>query len=70
MSFHAELVDIYNSLRDLHTRYTLPQPFNAAAAFLPFLLKEFTEDGRRRYLVGRRRPDDVPAGAYRASTRT
>jgi len=58
VSFHAELVDIYNSLRDLHTRYTLPRPFNAAAAFLPFLLKEFTEDGRRRYLVGKRRPDD------------
>ena len=58
VSFHAELVDIYNSLRDLHTRYTLPRPFNTAAAFLRFLLKEFTEDGRRRYLVGRRRPDD------------
>jgi hypothetical protein len=59
VSFHAELVDIYNSLRDLHTRYTLPRPFNAAAAFLPFLLKEFTEDNRRRYLVGRRRPEDA-----------
>jgi hypothetical protein len=52
--FHAELVDIFNSLRDLHTRYLLPRPFNEAAAYLPFLLKEFTEDGRRRYLVGRR----------------
>ncbi len=51
---HAELVDIFNSLRDLHTRYTLPQPFNGVAAFLPFLLKEFTEDGHRRYLVSRR----------------
>jgi hypothetical protein len=67
VSFHAELVDIYNSLRDLHTRYTLPQPFNAAAAFLPFLLKEFTEDGRRRYLVGKRRPDDseIPHKTFR-----
>jgi hypothetical protein len=52
--FHAELVDIFNSLRDLHTRYTLPQPFNSAVAVLPFLLKEFTEGGRRRYLVGKR----------------
>ena len=51
--FHAELVDIFNSLRDLHTRYTLPRPFNAAAVHLPFLLREFTEDGRSRYLVGR-----------------
>ena len=59
-SFHAELVDIFNSLRDLHTRYTLPRPFNDAGAYLPFLLKEFTEDGRRRYLVGRLRADVVP----------
>ena len=59
---HAELVDIYNSLRDLHTRYTLPQPFNGVAAFLPFLLREFTEDGRPRYLVSRRRPDQPETG--------
>ncbi len=52
--FHGELVDIFNSLRDLHTRYILPQPFGLAVAVLPFLLKEFTEDGRPRYLVGRR----------------
>ncbi|KAB2341016.1 S41 family peptidase [Actinomadura rudentiformis] len=52
--FHAELVDIFNSLRDLHTRYVLPRPFSDAVARLPFLLREFTEDGRRRYLVGRR----------------
>ena len=52
--FHAELVDIFNSLRDLHTRYALPRPFNNAIAQLPFLLKEFTEGGRRRYLVGQR----------------
>lgn len=52
--FHAEVVDIFNSLRDLHTRYALPRPFTSAAAHLPFLLKEFTEQGRLRYLVGRR----------------
>lgn len=52
--FHAELVDIFNSLRDLHTRYVLPRPFSTAAAVLPFLLKEFTENGTRRYLVAKR----------------
>jgi hypothetical protein len=62
VNFHAEMVDIYNSLHDLHTRYTLPQPFNTAAAFLPFLLKEFIEDDRRRYLVGRRRADQPEIG--------
>jgi hypothetical protein len=62
VSFHAEMVDIYNSLHDLHTRYTLPRPFNAAVAFLPFLVKEFTEDGRRRYLVGRRSAGQAEIG--------
>src|SRR5262249_20698960 len=62
VNFHAEMVDIYNSLHDLHTRYTLPRPFNAAAAFLPFLLKEFIDDDRRRYLVGRRRADQPEIG--------
>jgi len=56
-SFHAELVDVFNSLRDLHTRYVLPLPFAGAAASLPFLLKEFTEAGKRRYLVSRRAPN-------------
>jgi hypothetical protein len=66
-SFHAELVDIYNSLHDLHTRYTLPRPFSAAVAFLPFLMKEFIEDGRRRYLVGPRRADqaELPHPTFR-----
>jgi hypothetical protein len=60
--FHSELVDVFNSLRDLHTRYVLPEPFGAAVAVLPFLLKEFTEDGRRRYLVGRRTADQAELG--------
>ena len=56
------MVDIYNSLHDLHTRYTLPRPFNAAVAFLPFLVKEFIEDGQRRYLVGRRSAGQAEIG--------
>ncbi|WP_164842683.1 S41 family peptidase [Actinoplanes solisilvae] len=56
---HRELLDVFNSLRDLHTRYTLPRPFNGVGVSLPFLLKEFTEDGRRRYLVSRRQ-DNQP----------
>ncbi|MCO8271039.1 S41 family peptidase [Actinoplanes sp. TRM 88003] len=59
---HRELLDVFNSLRDLHTRYTLPQPFNGVAVFLPFLLKEFTEDGRRRYLVSRRQAGQPDLG--------
>ncbi|GAA2632693.1 S41 family peptidase [Actinomadura fulvescens] len=65
--FHAELVDIFNSLRDLHTRYVLPRPFSDAVARLPFLLKEFTADGRRRYVVGRRivNEPEIPHETFR-----
>ncbi|MBO3752775.1 hypothetical protein J5X84_42570 [Streptosporangiaceae bacterium NEAU-GS5] len=54
--FHAELLDIFTSLRDLHTRYTLPHPFSDAVAFLPFRIKEFTGGDRLRYLVAPLRP--------------
>jgi hypothetical protein len=36
--------------------------FNAVVAFLPFLVKEFIEDGQRRYLVGRRSADQAEIG--------
>jgi len=52
--FHAEMLDIFGSLRDLHTRYTLPEPFAGAAAFLPFRIKEFTEDGARHFIIAPR----------------
>jgi Peptidase family S41 len=49
--FHAEMLDIFGSLRDLHTRYVLPQPFAGATAFLPFRIKEYVEDGARHVIV-------------------
>ena len=49
--FHAEMLDIFDSLRDLHTRYVLPEPFASAVAFLPFRIKEFSEEGTRRFVV-------------------
>lgn len=55
--FHADLLAVFQSVRDLHTRYLLPPPFRRAGAFVPFLLKEFTENGRRRYLVARHTTD-------------
>ena len=64
--FHAELVEVFNSLHDLHTRYILPRPFDKVVAYVPFLLKEFTQDGRLRYLVGRREatPGEIPHPAF------
>ena len=50
-AFHAEMSQIFHSMRDLHTNYLLPRPFNGMVAFLPFQIEEYYEDGRRRYVV-------------------
>ncbi|CAN5876441.1 hypothetical protein BH23ACT10_BH23ACT10_19040 [soil metagenome] len=50
--FHAEMSEIFHSLRDLHTNYLLPEPFRGKVAYLPFLIEEyFDDDGDRHYVV-------------------
>lgn len=53
LEFHAEMTRVFNSVRDLHTNYLLPEPFTEATAFLPFQLEEFWENRRRRFLVSK-----------------
>jgi C-terminal processing protease CtpA/Prc len=64
--FHAELLGIFDSLHDLHTRYVLPEPFADAKAFLPFRIKEFTDGEARHFIVappGDGTPSPIPTGA-------
>ena len=49
--FQSEILDIFVSLRDLHTNYTLPQAYWPTFAFLPFRVEEYYADATRRYLV-------------------
>jgi hypothetical protein len=51
--FHDELIRIFTGLRDLHTNYILPQPYQSKTAFLPFLIEEFFEGESRRYVVSK-----------------
>lgn len=51
LEFHAEMLRTFTSVRDLHTNYFLPAPYNEKTAFVPFLLESFFEGSRRRYLV-------------------
>jgi cytosine/adenosine deaminase-related metal-dependent hydrolase len=51
IEFHAELLDTFASLRDLHTAYQLPFPFRSRVAWLPFLVEEGTDNGSTRHLV-------------------
>ena len=51
VTFHREMTEIFTSLRDLHTNYLLPFPFGGMLAFIPFMVEDFIEGGRRKYLV-------------------
>jgi hypothetical protein len=56
--FHDEMIDVFHSLRDLHTNYLLPASYRGKTAFLPFLLQEYYEGTprRRQYVVTRLLP--------------
>lgn len=49
--FHAEMSAIFHSLRDLHTNYLLPAPFNGKIAYLPFLVEEYGDTTGARFAV-------------------
>jgi len=52
LEFQAELLDIFASLRDLHTRYSLGDPYRGRVATLGILVEQyFTPDGNPHYLV-------------------
>ena len=51
--FHEELIDIFTTLRDLHTHYVPPEPYRSHTVYLPFLVEECTRDGRLQYLVSK-----------------
>ena len=55
-AFHAEMIAIFHSLRDLHTSYILPKPYQGQTAYLPFLVEKSYEDreGKKpRYVVSK-----------------
>jgi cytosine/adenosine deaminase-related metal-dependent hydrolase len=56
--FHEELIEIFTSLRDLHTHYVPPEPYRSHTVYLPFLIEECTRGGRLQYVVSK-----VAAGA-------
>lgn len=49
--FHRDLIRVFNSFRDLHTNYLLPQPFADKVTFLPFIIEEYKDSDERRYIV-------------------
>ena len=52
LAFHNAVLDVFISLRDLHTQYLLPEPWSELVAFLPFMVEEyFDETGTRHYIA-------------------
>src|SRR5215216_3805244 len=49
--FHDELISIFVGLRDMHTTYVLPAPYQLRDAVLPFRLERYFEDDAPRYIV-------------------
>lgn len=50
--FHREMIEVFTSVRDLHTNYLLPVPFANKIAFLPFDIEEsFDENGQPQYIA-------------------
>lgn len=43
--FHQRMLEIFASLRDLHTHYQLPSAFQNQMAFLPFLIEQYFVPG-------------------------
>lgn len=50
---HDALLEIVTSVRDLHTNYILPRPYQGKVAVLPFMLEDCYEGNARIYLVTR-----------------
>jgi hypothetical protein len=58
--FHTELLRIFIDLRDLHTNYILPRPYQGPAgpsqgpfAFLGILLEQYWQDGEPHWMVSK-----------------
>src|SRR5258705_6864831 len=51
LSFHAEMTEILTSVRDMHTRYFLPVPFQSAGAYLPFDVETYFAGDKRRFVA-------------------
>jgi hypothetical protein len=52
IALYRELIDIFTSVRDFHTRFELPPPFDRAVAYLPFMIEEwYSRPGAARQYV-------------------
>ena len=72
IDFHKEMLDIFTSLRDLHTNYMLPEPFSDYISILPFIVGSYIQGNQNRIVVTHVFDDKlkalVPAGLLELPT--
>lgn len=51
LTFQQEMISIFTELRDLHTVYMPPMPYQSINFVLPFMIEEFYENNHRYYIV-------------------
>lgn len=51
LNFQREMIGIFTELRDLHTVYVPPMPYQSINFVLPFIIEEFYENNQRYYVV-------------------
>src|ERR1044072_4047810 len=60
--FYRALLSIFAEVGDRHTQCFLPKPFADKTAFLPFLVKEYFDNGRQHLAVTGSGIDDLQRG--------
>jgi Peptidase family S41 len=65
LEFHKKMCNIFATVRDLHTNYLLPAPFDDKVAFLPFNVEACFRNDERIYIISRVSDDvaDITPGA-------
>ena len=53
LEFHRQMCNIFALVRDLHTNYLLPAPYNDKVAFLPFNVEACFRNGERIYVISK-----------------
>ncbi len=61
LEFHKEMLNIFNSIRDLHTNYVLPRPFSDHTAALPFEIGSYIQNKKRKFIVTKIFSDTLPS---------
>ena len=59
-TFHDEMIGAFKLLRDAHTHYLLPQVFHRRIAYLPVVIGDYFENGKRKYCASSVDAEKIP----------